>query len=198
MAHVQSFLPKCARGLRVQRVPVIKKLLEQGQARAPIVPTVSAKTVVKAYAPASAMKKAKVATPTSQPVARRRTVSASESPEPPDSDDSAPNVRKKGKAARMTDIHVEPTVKRVAQEYIDREISVTQHAASNAELKDKHDATQYPIHNTDPHEIKNGPLLMTDEHGRRFFQSIYMDRARYSVCTVSPRFIKGSLTGSGR
>ena len=110
---------------------------------------------------------------------------------------SAPNVRKKGKAARMTDIHVEPTVKRVAQEYIDREISVTEHAASNAEQKDKHDATQYPIHNTDPHEIKNGPLLMTDEHGRRFFQSIYMDRARYSVCTVSPRLFEGLLTGLG-
>ncbi|KAI4528179.1 S-adenosyl-L-methionine-dependent methyltransferase [Schizophyllum commune Loenen D] len=181
MAHVQSFLPKCARGLRVQRVPVIKKLLEQAQAPTLAGPTASARVAPKAYAPAAAPKKVKAAPPTSQPVVRRRTVSASESPEPPDSDDSAPNVRKKGKAARMTDIHVEPTVKRVAQEYIDREISVTEHAASNAERKDKHDATQYPIHNTDPHEIKNGPLLMTDEQGRRFFQSIYMDRARYSV-----------------
>ncbi|KAL1668569.1 hypothetical protein GGF50DRAFT_46068 [Schizophyllum commune] len=181
MGHVQRFLPKCARGLRVQRVPVIKKLLDQAQAPTLAVPTASARVAPKAYAPAAAPKKVKAAPPTSQPVVRRRTVSASESPEPPDSDDSAPNVRKKGKAARMTDIHVEPTVKRVAQEYIDREISVTEHAASNAEQKDKHDATQYPIHNTDPHEIKNGPLLMTDEQGRRFFQSIYMDRARYSV-----------------
>ncbi|KAI5900451.1 S-adenosyl-L-methionine-dependent methyltransferase [Schizophyllum commune H4-8] len=179
VAHFQKFLTKCARGLRVQRVPVIKKLLEQ--APAPMVPTVPAEAASKTYAPASATKKTKVAPSASQPVARRRTVSASESPEPPDSDDSAPNVRKKGKPARMTDIHVEPIVKRVAQEYIDREISVTEHTASNIEQKDKHDATQYPIHNTDPHEIKNGRLLMTDERGRRFFQSIYMDRARYSV-----------------
>lgn len=189
-AHLAMFLAGCAKELRVGRVPAIKKILElvklnvEAPAKAQLPPQ------NQTPAPASALKRptssAKPSDPVrpppskkcrlSQPIPSRPTSAF----EPATGGISRPASPRKRKAARMKDIHVEPIVKRIAQEFMEREVIVSQHLTAQKLSKEVRDTLDHVFHRGDPDTIKPGKTIRRIEQ-RNYYDSIVMDGFKYQI-----------------